>query len=257
MGRAPALLDRHRRPLAAGLFLVLLGYYEAAPHLWRLGVWGDVAWLALVLIPAVFALVGLAAPLLDVRWRLWAGLVFVALAVVLTAVHANVFANFARLGAMLFIAFWFLEFFDTLGWVVLVASIIPWVDAYSVWRGPTKSILTAHPHVFTVLSFAFPVPGKVSAANLGMPDLFFFSLFFAASVRFRLRVGWTWLALVASLGATIALTVWWNVSGLPALPGIALGLFLPNADLIWRRLRGQAGPGDRPQVALGRAANDG
>ena len=123
---------------------------------------------------------------------------------------ADVFANFARLGAATFIAFWFLGFFDTLSWVVLVSSIIPWVDAYSVWRGPTKSIVEHHAHVFTVLSFAFPVPGEHEAANLGMPDIFFFALFLAASARFGLRVGWTWLCLVAALGGTIALTVWLN-----------------------------------------------
>jgi hypothetical protein len=251
VGRASAVLDGRRLLLAAALLGILLGYYEAAPHLWREGIWGDVAWLAFVLIPAVFALVGLAVPLRDVRWKLWAALIFAASAVVLTVAHADVFANFSRLGAAMFLAFWFLEFFDTLAWVLLVASIIPWVDIYSVWRGPTKSILTAHPHVFTVLSFAFPVPGRTSAANLGMPDLFFFTLFLAASARFGLRVGWTWLGLVASLGGTIALTVWWGVSGLPALPGIVLGLVVPNADLIWQRLRR-----DRPEIPLGGAAND-
>ena len=258
MGRITSLLGGSRRPLAAaGLALVVLAYYETSTHLWNAGIWADVTWLALVVIPGVLALVWLALPLRDARWAIWAGLGLALLAVVLTVAHADVFANFARLGAATFIAFWFLGFFDTLGWVVLVSSIIPWVDAYSVWRGPTKSIVAHHAHVFTVLSFAFPVPGEHEAANLGMPDIFFFALFLAASARFGLRVGWTWLCLVAALGGTIALTVWWDVSGLPALPAITLGFLAPNADLIWRRLRGQAGPGDRPNVALGRAANDG
>ena len=112
-------------------------------------------------------------------------------------------------------------------------------------------------HVFTVLSFAFPVPGEHAAANLGVPDLFFFALFLGAADRFGLRVYWTWLALVAALGATIALTVWLNLSGLPALPAISIGFLLPNADLLWRRLRGQPGPGDRPDVAVDRAPDDG
>jgi hypothetical protein len=63
--------------------------------------------------------------------------------------------------------------------------------------------------------------------------------------------------LVASLGATIALTVWLDLSGLPALPGVAIGFLLPNADLLWRRLRGQPGIGDRTDVAVGRSADDG
>jgi len=122
-------------------------------------------------------------------------------------------------------------------WVVLVALIIPWVDAYSVWRGPTKHILNKHPDVFGVLSFAFPVPGEPNAANLGVPDLLFFALFLAAAARFGLRVYATWLGLVISLGLTIAAAVYWNLSGLPALPGIALGFLVPNADLLWQRRR--------------------
>jgi hypothetical protein len=252
VGSITALLDGRRRAVAAGVIgVVLLAYYETSNHLWQAGIWPDVAWLAFVVIPIVFSLVGLGLALSEVRWAVWAGLGFAVLAVVLTIVHANVFANFSRLAAATFVAFWFLDFFDTLSWVVLVAAIIPWVDAYSVWRGPTKSIVSHHAHVFTVLSFAFPVPGRDGAANLGIPDLFFFALFLSASARFGLRVGWTWICLVAALGGTIALTVWWNVSGLPALPGITLGFLVPNADLIYRRLRGQPGRGDRPHVAVG------
>jgi hypothetical protein len=258
VGSITAVLDGRRRAVAAGtIALVILVYYETSTHLWHAGIWADVIWLALVVIPVVFSLVGLAVVLSDVRWAVWAGFGFALLDVVLTLMHADVFANFTRLAAATFIAFWFLDFFETLSWVVLVASIIPWVDAYSVWRGPTKSIVAHHAHVFTVLSFAFPVPGKHAAANLGIPDLFFFALFLAASRRFGLRVGWTWLCLVAALGGTIALTVWWNVNGLPALPGISLGFLVPNADLIWHRLRRQPGAGDRPNVAIGRAADDG
>ena len=67
---------------------------------------------------------------------------------------------------------------------MLIACIIPWVDAYSVFFGPTKTITEKHGHVFTTLSFAFPVPGENGAANLGLPDLLFFALFLAAAARF-------------------------------------------------------------------------
>jgi hypothetical protein len=228
VGRFAALL---------GLWLVLVLYYEVAPHLWRASVWWDVAWIGFVLIPGVFALVLLALPLREARGLLPVGLAFAVLAAVLTYADIDVFANFARLGACTLLGWWFLGYFETLSWVVLVAAIIPWVDAYSVWRGPTKQIVEHHANVFGVLSFAFPVPGEHAAANLGVPDLLFFALFLAAAARFGLRVYWTWLALVAALGLTIAATVWWNLSGLPALPGIALGFLLPNADLLWNRLR--------------------
>ena len=228
MGRFAALL---------GLWLLLVLYYEVAPHLWRASVWWDVAWLGCVLMPAVFGLVLLALPIREWRGLLPVGVTFALLAAVLTFADIDVFANFARLGACTLIGWWFLGYFETVSWVVLVASIIPWVDAYSVWRGPTKQIVEHHANVFGVLSFAFPVPGEHAAANLGVPDLLFFALFLAASARFGLRVYATWVCLVAALGLTIAATVWWDLNGLPALPAIALGFLVPNADLLWTRLR--------------------
>jgi len=230
VGRASALLG-------GALFAALLVYYWTHDSWWNAGLWWDVAWIACVLMPAVFALVLLALPLRTERWVGAAGLGFALLAVLFTVLGWGVPANFSRLGAATLIGFWFLGYFETVAWVVLVACIIPWVDAYSVWRGPTKQIVTHHEHVFDVLSFAFPVPGENSAANLGMPDLLFFALFLAAAARFELRVYWTWLCLVSFLAATIALTVWLDLSGLPALPAIALGFLVPNADLLWRRLR--------------------
>jgi hypothetical protein len=242
---------------AAALLAALLVYYETSSHWWDAGLWWDVAWIALVLMPAVFALVYFALPFRTARGLLAVGLAFAVLAAVLTVADFDVFANFARLGATTFLGFWFLDYFETVAWVVIVAAIIPWVDAYSVWRGPTKQIVAHHEHIFSVLSFAFPVPGEHAAANLGVPDLLFFALFLAAAARFGLRVVPTWIVLVAALGGTIALTVWLDLSGLPALPGIAIGFLLPNADLLWRRLRGQPGIGDRTDVAVGRSADDG
>jgi hypothetical protein len=241
---------------AAAVLAGLLVYYETSSHWWDAGLWWDVAWIALVLMPAVFALVYFALPFRTSRGLLAVGLAFALLAAVLTIANFDVFANFARLGATTFLGFWFLGYFETVAWVVIVAAIIPWVDAYSVWRGPTKQIVAHHEHVFSVLSFAFPVPGQHSAANLGVPDLLFFALFLAASARFGLRVVPTWFVLVAALGATIALTVWLDLNGLPALPGVAIGFLLPNADLLWRRLRGEPGIGDRTDVAVGRSADD-
>jgi hypothetical protein len=230
VGRASAVLG-------GALFTALLVYYWTHEYWFNLGLWGDVAWISLVLMPAVFALVLLALPLRGAPWVLVAGLAFVGVSAVLTVANVDALANFSRLAAMTFLGWWFLGIFEALSWVVLVACIIPWVDAYSVWRGPTKEIVTHHEHVFSVLSFAFPVPGQNEAANLGMPDLLFFALFLAAAARFGLRVYWTWVFLVAGLGATIALTVWFNLSGLPALPAIAIGFLLPNLDLLWHQLR--------------------
>ena len=80
-----------------------------------------------------------------------------------------------------------------------MALIIPWVDAYSVWRGPTKHIVEQQRELFTTFSFAFPVPGEQSTAQLGLPDLMFFALFLAATARWGLRTRLTWLAMTPLL----------------------------------------------------------
>jgi len=250
VGRSPALLG------GLGLFGALIAYYESAGYLWQASQWWDVAWIALALMPAVFGLVLAALRLHSRRGLLPVGLAFAVLAAVLTWADNGIFSNFARLAAATLLGWWFLSAFERLSWVVAVACLIPWVDAYSVWRGPTKQIVEHHQNVFGVLSFAFPVPGEHAAAQLGVPDLLFFALFLAAAARFGLRVVPTWICLVAALGGTIALTVWLDLSGLPALPGIALGFLVPNADLLWRRLRGEPGIGDRPDVPVGGAADD-
>jgi hypothetical protein len=155
----------------------------------------------------------------------------------LQAAGAGPVANFAKLAAMTMVAWWFLNYFEEVSWVALVAVIVPWVDSYSVWRGPTRTIVTKRPDVFSALSFAFPVPGQTSGAKLGLPDLLFFALFLGASARFQLRPFWTWLSLTASLGTTMALATAFEVGGLPALPLLSVGFLLPNVDLLWPAIR--------------------
>ncbi|MBA2461618.1 MAG: hypothetical protein H0V45_07640, partial [Actinobacteria bacterium] len=117
------------------------------------------------------------------------------------------------------------------------AVVIPFVDALSVWRGPTDYIVSEQPSVFDDVSIAFRIPGEQESANIGPPDILFFSLFLAAAARFGLRVAWTWAAMVALLGLTLVVTATTDVAGLPALPAICLGFLLPNIDLVWRSLR--------------------
>lgn len=231
MGRAAALLGASALAVALGL------YYAFHARLWNASTWWDIAFLSLVLIPACFALVWFALPLRDVPGLLFVGLGFGMLAFFLHLLDWKTPENFSKLFGVIAIGFWFLRYFESLGWVVLVALIIPWVDAYSVWRGPTKVIVTAHRQVFTSFSFAFPIPGETSAANLGLPDLLFFSLFLAASARWRLRPRLTWLLLTLSFGATLALAVWLEIGGLPALPLLALGFVVANGDLLWTQVR--------------------
>jgi hypothetical protein len=242
VGRAAAVLSGRRAAAFVALAVVVGAYYGTHESWFRLSLWGSIAWLCFLVIPAVFGFVWLALPAwaLPLRRLLAAAVGFGALAVVLQATGASPVANFAKLGAMTFAGWCFLRFFEELSWVVLVAAIVPFVDSYSVWRGPTNTIVTKHVEVFDALSFTFPVPGVEGGAKLGLPDLLFFALFLGAAARWRLRPGWTWLCLVASIGGTISLATWLEVDGLPALPLLSVGFLVPNADLLWRAVRGRS-----------------
>jgi hypothetical protein len=236
VGRAPALLDR--RAGAFALLAVTLGaYYAFGGDLRDLTTRWELAFLALCLMPAVFALVWLALPYRRDGRLFVAALGFLGAAVVLELAQLEALANFAKLGLMTSLGFWFLTYFESVLWVALVALVIPIVDSFSVWRGPTKHIVEEQPQIFDVFSFAFPSPGGETSANLGLPDLLFFALFLAAAARWSLRVGWTWVALTLSLGLTMLLAVEWGVAGLPALPGLAFAFLIPNADLLWREFQ--------------------
>jgi hypothetical protein len=234
-GATPVL--RRGALVGGALVAALVLYYLLRDELPDIDEDLDAVVVALILIPVVFALVWLALPLREWRGVLPVGLAFAAAAAVCELADLDTMANFAKLGAATLIAFWFLTFFESLGWVVLVAAMIPIVDSYSVFAGPTEHIVEEEPEVFTLLSFFFPLPGETGGANLGIPDLLFFALFLAAAARFGLRVGWTWLCLTLSFGASLLLTIAFDVEGVPALPLLSLGFLLPNADLIWRELR--------------------
>jgi hypothetical protein len=239
VGRAAAVLERHRALLAGALLAVLVAYYALVTLLPDLPRDWDVAWLAVVLIPAMFGLVGLALPVRRRRWLLPAGLGAAVLAAPAEIADFETAAWFLKLGAMALLGFWFLGLFEALWWAVLVAVIVPLVDAYSVWRGPTRHIVEEREEVFITLSIGFPVWGDEGTANLGLPDLLFFSVFLAAAARWRLRVFWTWLTMALSFGVTLALAVWADIEGLPALPLLCLAFLAPNGDLIWAQLRSE------------------
>jgi hypothetical protein len=236
VGRPSSLLTRRYAAFAA-LAAGLAVYYAASESLWDASLWWDVAWLALVLLPAVFAVVWFLLPFRRARGLAVAAGAFAVLSVVLSVADFGALANFSKLVTMTLLGFWFLSFFESVLWVALVASAIPIVDALSVWRGPTRHIVEKQPEVFTTLSFAFRIPGEQPTANLGLPDLLFFALFLAAAVRFGLRPFWTWLAMTASFGLTIVLAVAFDTIGLPALPLLSVAFLLVNADLLWRAVK--------------------
>ena len=241
MGRAAAVLSQPRIVAGAAILATLLAYYAVVESLPTIPTWGDVLVTAVLLVPAVFALVLLMLPLYGLRGLFPVGVALAVLAFVFVKADLDVLANFTKLAAVTLLAFWFLSYFEALSWVVIVAAVIPVVDAISVWRGPTRHIVEERPEVFGALSFTFPVPGT-GAFQLGLPDLLFFAIFLGAAQRWDLRVLVTWVLLVASFGVTMALAIYtdpFGIGGLPALPLLCLAFLGANADLIWRRLRAE------------------
>ena len=230
-------MSRNRWATLAGLTAALAAYTAGAGRLWDASLWPDVLFLSLVVIPATLALIWVALPLAGRRGLLATGLGLAGLSVLLRLAEFDVLFNFAKLFALVALGFWFLTYFETVAWAVLVAAIIPWVDAVSVWRGPTDYVVEEQPQIFDNISIAFRVPGSADGANLGPPDILFFALFLAAAARFGLRPFWTWLAMTALIGCTLVLAATTDVGGLPALPAVAFGFLLANADLIWHALR--------------------
>jgi Na+/proline symporter len=88
------------------------------------------------------------------------------------------------------------------------------------------------------LSFDLPAWGHSgSAGHLGLSDAFFVSLFAAWAWRLRLRRRATICGLLLGLVGALVLGVVLD-RAIPALPLIAAGYLLPNADRLGRLLRG-------------------
>jgi hypothetical protein len=239
VGRAAAVLGGRRLAAFAALGVVVWSYYTWLGRLPSLPFWWDVALLVFPIVPGVLALVLLLLPLWRANgWALLGAAALLALTALLCQQAGyRIAANFGKLFAPTLVGWWFLRYFERLSWVVLVACLVPLVDAYSVWRGPTHQIITKKEHIFTAFSFAFPVPHQ-GTARLGLPDLLFFALFLAAADRFRLRVWQTFTLTALSFGATVVIANAFTLQGLPALPLLSAGFFVANGDLLWRRRRG-------------------
>ena len=236
MGGAASLLSRRRAVALVALLGALVLYGATADDLWNASEPWDVAFFAVVLVPATLSVVWLVLPVARARGTALVGLALVALAVLLHLAGLGSLFNVTKLLAIAALGFAFLAFFEPpLPLLVLIAAIIPWVDAYSVWHGPTKVVVNEHPGLFDRVAVAFPEPGTHYAARLGPPDVLFFTIFLVTAQTFRLRAGWTFACMLACLGVTLAFTSAFDLSGLPALPAVSVGFLLPNADLLWQR----------------------
>ena len=245
VGGAAPVLSVGRALTLAGLLAALVTYCASAHRLPGLPGGLDVAFLGIVVLPSFALAIWLALPLARsaIRTLLGAAALTGIMALGLTALGAESGGNVAKLATYGLLGFAFVALFEELWWIALVAVLVPWVDIWSVAAGPTKYVIDQQPGFFERISIALPSPGEASILNIGPPDILFFALFLAASERFGLRVGWTWMGMTTLLATTLALVwAWDDVAGLPALPAICLGFLLPNADLLLRHLREQRAP---------------
>jgi hypothetical protein len=238
----PVLSSGARTRVRVAAFIVVavgvVTWDGLAPRLHHVSVWPEVAIIAAGVLPVTLLLIYLALPLWSSRRVVpIVFAVFLIAAVVTWETHHYLTANFMKLGAYACGGWMFLWVFEELAWVVLIALIIPIVDTISVAAGPTHVIVTHHIEVYSAVAVAFVAPGPNRAAGLGPPDILFFALFLAATVRWGLRPGWTWLGMTGMYSLTLVLANATNVSGLPALPFLSAGFLLANCDLLWRRLR--------------------
>jgi hypothetical protein len=213
-------------------------WFVVAPHLGAVSLWPAVVIVAAAVMPATLALVLVVLPLWSWRWNVAVAAALALIAFGTSEAGWELAANFAKLWAAVFAGWAFLSIFEELSWIVIVAVLVPVVDAISVFapQGPTHQIVAHHISIYTDVSVAFVAPHN-QAAYLGPPDILFYAMFLAAAARWRLRPGWTWLATTAMYSVTLVIDAGANLSGLPALPFLSFGFLVANGDLLWTRLR--------------------
>ena len=235
------VLDVRRRILAfVVVAAAVVAWSVIAPHLPRVSEWRAVIVVSAGVLPWTLLLVLIALPLSRLRCSV---LALAALTLGLIAFGCSEAGwllpeNLAKLGATVFTGWAFLYLFTDVGLVVIIAAIIPIVDAISVFTpgAPTHEIVKHHVDVYNHVAVAFLGPHG-GAAFLGPPDILFFALFLAAAARFRLRTDWTWIATTGLYAGSFLIAQAVNADGLPALPFLSVGFLAANADLLWRRLR--------------------
>ncbi|HEU0248076.1 MAG TPA: hypothetical protein VFR38_13415 [Gaiellaceae bacterium] len=241
MDLEPQPLARRRALSLAALAVGLVAYAAGAERLPGLPSGLDVLFHSAVVFPVFASMIWIALPLANAGNKALLGIALVSgvTALTLTFLDVDSAANVAKLATYAIVGFWFLTLFEELWWIALVAVLVPWVDIWSVAAGPTEYVVEQQPGLFERISVEFPNPGETATVNIGPPDILFFALFLAAADRFGLRVAWTWIGMTGFLAGTLVLVWSWDgIAGLPALPAVCLGFLLPNADLLWRNVRG-------------------
>jgi hypothetical protein len=251
VGLGPAVLGARRTAAFLAVAICVVVWFVVAPHLPRIGLWPSIVLIAVAVLPGMLLLGWIALPLWRMRWLAVYAIGLALIALVCSLLGFGLPANLAKFAAAISAGWAFLALFERVSWVVVVAAIIPAVDALSVWRGPTRTITQHHFQVYTDVAVAFVVPGG-GAAYLGPPDILFWALFLGAAARWRLRAGATWLAMTGMYSLTVVIATAASLGGLPALPFLSVGFLGANADLLWRAIRS----GDSQAASASSAGDD-
>ncbi len=235
LGRDP-FMKRFALPVAATAVLLAWGF--GSRLLPELPVRPNIMLSSAIVLSAVGALVWGLLPLSALGRRLpLAALAALPFAVAFVWLGWEPAANVAKVVFAAALGIWIATELERVSWIVVVAAVTAVVDIVSVAAGPTKAILEKGPVVIGYFTIAATWAGYAEAyTGLGTSDVLFFALYLGAARRFRLRAGWSAVAMVSSFLCTIALAMYWTA--LPALPLLSVAFLAVNADLIVRGVRG-------------------
>ena len=123
---------------------------------------------------------------------------------------------------------------------IAVPVFVAAIDVWSVATGPTSKLLENDPKSADPLSFDLPAWGdEGTAGQLGVSDAVFLSMFAAWAMHFGFRRAATIIGLALGLIASLVLSIVLD-RAIPALPLIAVGYLLPNADRIAKMFKWMA-----------------
>ena len=122
--------------------------------------------------------------------------------------------------------------------ILLIVVVATASDLFSVFAGPTKTLVEEDSPVLDLLLLVFPTFGSALGFGLGVSDFIFLALFAAASRSLNLRYLATLLCVCFATFLAVCAGLLLE-RPLPALPFIAIAFVLVNADFILASLTGR------------------
>jgi hypothetical protein len=119
----------------------------------------------------------------------------------------------------------------SVGVILLIVVVATASDIFSVFAGPTRTLVEEDSPALDLLLLIFPTFGSALGFALGASDFIFLALFTAASRFLNLRYRATLLCTCFSVFFAVVFGLLLE-RPLPALPFIAIAFVLVNADLI-------------------------